>query len=148
MINELKKLCSLNAASGRENEVRDYIIMYERILPKMMKQYAPQVYYWPASPSSGGSFDNPRDENRGDVHYWDVWHGNMPFSEYRKFYFRYLSEFGFQSFPSAKTVETFTDNEEDKNIFSYIDGRLVVCNNILYSLYYIAIFEYFAKINR
>ena len=85
-----------------------------------MKEYAPQVFYQSASPSSGGSFDDPRDENRGDVHYWDVWHGNKPFSEYRKFLFRYLSEFGFQSFPSRKTVETFTDDERDMNIFSYI----------------------------
>ena len=81
----------------------------------MMKELAPQVFYWPASPSSGGGFDEPQDENRGDVHYWDVWHGNKPFSEYRKFHFRYLSEFGFQSFPSKKTVETFTDDERDMN---------------------------------
>ncbi len=118
--NEMEQFVSEGTWVSKPSEVRDYIIMYERILPEMMKQYAPQVYYWPASPSSGGSFDNPRDENRGDVHYWDVWHGNKPFSQYRKFHFRYLSEFGFQAFPAVKTVETFTDNEEDKNIFSYI----------------------------
>ena len=97
--------------------------MYEQILPSMMKELAPQVFYWPASPSSGGGFDEPQDENRGDVHYWDVWHGNKPFSEYRKFHFRYLSEFGFQSFPSVKTIETITDDERDMNIFSYIMER-------------------------
>jgi len=118
--NEMEQFVKEGVWVSKDSEVRDYIIMYERILPRIMKQYAPQVYYWPASPSSGGSFDDPRDENRGDVHYWDVWHGNKPFSEYRKFYFRYLSEFGFQSFPSKKTVETFTDDERDMNIFSYI----------------------------
>ncbi len=118
--NEMEQFVKEGVWVSKDSEVRDYIIMYERILPQIMKQYAPQVYYWPASPSSGGSFDDPRDENRGDVHYWDVWHGNKPFSEYRKFYFRYLSEFGFQSFPSKKTVETFTDDERDMNIFSYI----------------------------
>ena len=118
--NEMEQFVKEGTWVSKDSEVRDYIIMYERILPQIMKQYAPQVYYWPASPSSGGSFDDPRDENRGDVHYWDVWHGNKPFSEYRKFYFRYLSEFGFQSFPSKKTVETFTDDERDMNIFSYI----------------------------
>ncbi|MGN0355380.1 MAG: glycosyl hydrolase 2 galactose-binding domain-containing protein [Muricoprocola sp.] len=118
--NEMEQFVKDRLWVSKESEVRDYIIMYERILPQIMKQYAPQVFYWPASPSSGGSFDDPRDENRGDVHYWDVWHGNKPFSEYRKFYFRYLSEFGFQSFPSKKTVETFTDDERDMNIFSYI----------------------------
>ncbi len=118
--NEMEQFVKEGVWVSKDSEVRDYIIMYERILPRIMKQYAPQVYYWPASPSSGGSFDDPRDENRGDVHYWDVWHGNKPFSEYRKFYFRYLSEFGFQSFPAKKTVETFTDDERDMNIFSYI----------------------------
>lgn len=118
--NEMEQFVKERTWVSKDSEVRDYIIMYERILPKITKQYAPQIFYWPASPSSGGSFDDPRDENRGDVHYWDVWHGNKPFSEYRKFYFRYLSEFGFQAFPSKKTVETFTDDERDRNIFSYI----------------------------
>jgi len=118
--NEMEQFVKEGTWVSKDSEVRDYIIMYERILPQIMKKYAPQVYYWPASPSSGGSFDEPRDENRGDVHYWDVWHGNKPFSEYRKFYFRYLSEFGFQSFPAKKTVEAFTDDERDMNIFSYI----------------------------
>lgn len=121
--NEMEQFVKERCWVSKDSEVRDYIIMYERILPAVMKEYAPQIFYWPASPSSGGSFDDPRDENRGDVHYWDVWHGNKPFSEYRKFFFRYLSEFGFQSFPSKKTVETFTDDERDMNIFSYIMER-------------------------
>lgn len=82
--------------------------MYEYLLPKLCRRYDPNTFYWPASPSSGGAFDKPNDENRGDAHYWDVWHGNKPFTEYRKFYFRYVSEFGFQSFPSLKTCESFT----------------------------------------
>lgn len=121
--NEMEQFVSERTWVSKDSEVRDYIIMHERILPEMMRKYAPQVFYWPASPSSGGSFDNPRDENRGDVHYWDVWHGNKLFSEYRKFYFRYLSEFGFQSFPSKKTVEAFTDDERDMSIFSHIFER-------------------------
>lgn len=121
--NEMEQFVSERTWVSKDSEVRDYIIMYERIMPRLMKKYASQVFYWPASPSSGGSFDNPRDENRGDVHYWEVWHGNVPFSEFRKFHFRYLSEFGFQSFPSKKTVETFTDDENDMNIFSYIFER-------------------------
>ena len=43
----------------------------------------------------------------------------MPFTEYRNHYFRYLSEFGFESFPCEKTVNTFT-LPEDRNIFSRI----------------------------
>ncbi|MGN0376650.1 MAG: glycoside hydrolase family 2 protein [Suilimivivens sp.] len=97
----------------------DYIKLYEYIIPKILKEEDPAAFYWPSSPSSGGNYDNPWDENRGDTHYWDVWHGNKPFTEYRKFRFRYLSEFGFQSFPCLKTVESFT-LPEDRNIFSRI----------------------------
>ncbi|MCL2662921.1 MAG: glycoside hydrolase family 2 protein [Oscillospiraceae bacterium] len=97
----------------------DYIKMFEYIIPQILEEHDPQTFYWPASASSGGSFDNPNDPDRGDVHYWDVWHGFKPFSEYRKFHFRYVSEFGFQSFPCLKTVESFT-LPEDRNIFSRI----------------------------
>jgi beta-mannosidase len=97
----------------------DYIKMYEYIFPQVVKEHDPNNFYWPSSPSSGGSLDFPRDPNRGDVHYWDVWHGNKPFSDYRNYFFRYLSEFGFQAFPCSKTVESFT-LPEDRNIFSYV----------------------------
>ncbi len=97
----------------------DYIKLYEYIIPKILKEEDPAAFYWPSSPSSGGNFDNPWDENRGDAHYWGVWHGDRPFTEYRKYRFRYVSEFGFQSFPSLKTVETFTV-PSDRNIFSRV----------------------------
>ena len=100
----------------------DYIKMFEYIIPQMLEEHNPETSYWPSSPSSGGSFENPGDPGRGDVHYWDVWHAGKPFPEYRKFYFRFLSEFGFQSFPSLKTVENYT-LPEDRNIFSYIMER-------------------------
>lgn len=121
--NEMESFVNDGVWVSKKSEVRDYIIMYERLMPSLMQELAPQVTYRPSSPSSGGSFDVPQDENRGDVHYWDVWHGNKPFSEFRKFYFRYLSEFGFQSFPSKKTIETITDDERDMNIFSYVMER-------------------------
>ena len=118
--NEMEMFVDYGLWISKPSEKRDYTILFEYIIPNMMKEYAPDVYYWPASPSSGGGFDNPNDENRGDVHYWDVWHGDKPFTEYRKFFFRFLSEFGFQSFPAEKTVDTFTDDPADKNVFSYI----------------------------
>ncbi len=104
---------------NKPSQRSDYVKMYEYIIPKVLKKYDPDTFYWPASPSSGGAFDEPNAENRGDVHYWDVWHGNKPITEYRKFYFRYVSEFGFQSFPGLKSCESFT-LPEDRNIFSYV----------------------------
>lgn len=118
--NEMEQFVKEGNWVSKPSEVRDYLIMYERLIPQVLQQYDPDTFYWPASPSSGGSFDEPQDPNRGDVHYWEVWHGNKPFSDYRNYYFRYASEFGFQSFPSMKTIETISDDPADWNIFSYV----------------------------
>lgn len=97
----------------------DYIRLFEEVLPKAVQEADGETFYWHSSPSSGGCFDNPDDANRGDTHYWDVWHGQKPFTDYRKYFFRFCSEFGFQSFPCAKTVNSFT-LEDDRNIFSRV----------------------------
>lgn len=97
----------------------DYIHLYEYIIPKIVKEEAPDTFYWPSSPSSGGNYENSQAENVGDTHYWGVWHGNEPFTAYRSHHYRFLSEFGFQSFPALQTVKRFTV-EEDRNIFSRV----------------------------
>ncbi|OPJ63541.1 beta-mannosidase [Clostridium oryzae] len=97
----------------------DYIKQFETLLPKVVKKNDPNTFYWASSPSSGGCFDDPNSENRGDVHNWEVWHGLKPFTAYRNRFCRFCSEFGFESFPSIKTVKTYT-NESDRNIFSKI----------------------------
>ncbi|MBP1755687.1 MAG: glycoside hydrolase family 2 protein [Firmicutes bacterium] len=97
----------------------DYIKQFEYVLPRAVEEVDDRTFFWPSSPSSGGCFDDPDDENRGDTHYWAVWHGLKPFKDYRKYFFRFCSEFGFQSFPSIKTVNSFTE-EEDRNIFSKV----------------------------
>lgn len=97
----------------------DYIKIFEYILPKVVKKLDSETFYWNSSPSSGGNLDFPNDFNRGDNHYWEVWHSNKPFTEYREFCFRFCSEYGFQSFPNIKTLETFAE-KEDLNIFSEV----------------------------
>lgn len=97
----------------------DYIKQFEYVLPKAVAREDNQTFFWPSSPSSGSCFDHPNDVNRGDIHYWAVWHGLKPFEDYRNYYFRFCSEFGFQSFPSIKTVNSFTQ-EGDRNIFSKV----------------------------
>ena len=117
--NEMETQTMDGAWNPSAKQKYDYIKIYEYIIPKIVKEEDPAAFYWPSSPSSGGNYDRPWDENMGDMHYWDVWHGNKPFTEYRKFKFRYLSEFGFQSFPGLKTVESFT-LPEDRNVFSRV----------------------------
>lgn len=115
--NEMEMFAKDMVYEGDYSTKAEYIRLYEHIIPHILKKYDPETFYWPASPSSGGAFDNPNDESRGDVHYWEVWHEGVPFTEYRKHFFRYVSEFGFQSFPCKKTIASFCKPEEF-NIFS------------------------------
>ena len=97
----------------------DYLRLYERILPWIAEKLAPDIFYWPSSPCSGGGFENPGDYARGDTHFWEVWHGGIPFTAYREKHFRFCSEYGFESFPSMKTIRYFAE-EEDMNCFSRV----------------------------
>lgn len=97
----------------------DYTRIFELILPRVVHKYDGETFYWMSSPSSGGSFDDPNSPDRGDQHYWEVWHSGKPFTEYRTAHFRFCSEYGFQSFPSFKTIESFT-LPQDRNIFSEV----------------------------
>lgn len=97
----------------------EYLKLYERILPDICEEYAPDTYYWPSSPSSGGGFEDSGCESKGDVHYWKVWHGGLPFTDYRNHSFRFCSEYGFESYPSVKTIKTFCE-DKDMNCFSRV----------------------------
>ena len=100
----------------KENEF-EYMKQYHIVIPEILKEVCPEIFYWSSSPSSGGYLEEPNSPDKGDCHFWEVWHGNKDFSEYKKHYFRFMSEFGFESLPSIKTIESFTE-EKDRNIFS------------------------------
>ncbi len=117
--NEMETQTLDGAWKPSKKQYCDYLKIFEYIIPRLVKEHDPERFYWPSSPSAGGNYDNPWAENVGDTHCWAVWHGNKPFTEYRKFRFSYLSEFGFQSFPCLKTVESFTE-PRDRNIFSRV----------------------------
>lgn len=108
----------------KESKVKSYIMdsymdIFEGLVPEVLEEVCPYIAYIPSSPTTCGHVIDPLNENYGDGHYWKVWHGNKPFTEYRNTYFRYLSEFGFQSFPCEKTIYSFTI-KEDRNIFSRV----------------------------
>ncbi len=118
--NEMEEaICHWEGTDGNDPEVRrDYLKLYEDILPKICKEYAPYISYTPSSPTSGGGFNNPKDYTRGDVHFWNVWNGDCEFDEYRKHKFRFCSEYGFESLPSIKTIDSFCPKDE-RNLLSY-----------------------------
>ena len=113
--NEIEEEC----AWWTDEDKKGYLDFFEGFIPKIVKKECPDISFVTSSPSTHGGFNEPQSESGGDNHYWAVWHGNLPFKEYRNHYFRFLSEFGFQSFPCNKTVEEFT-LPEDRNPFSRI----------------------------
>ena len=85
----------------------DYRKLFYGVLPEVCSALDPSRPYWPSSPSSNLEDDN-ESQKMGDVHYWQVWHASLPFSEYEKQFPRFMSEYGFQSFPQIETVNTYT----------------------------------------
>ncbi len=75
--------------------------------------------YWPSSPSGGEFLVDNNADSGGDTHIWEVWHGMKPFSYYLTRHSRFISEFGFQSFPEMRTVASYALPEE-WNLTSYI----------------------------
>ncbi len=89
----------------------DYQQIFNKILPEVLNQHLPNAFYWPSSPTAGD--DVATYESRsGDMHYWGVWHGLHPFDDFNKYLGRFMSEYGFQSFPEFKTVKKYTIPED------------------------------------
>src|SRR5256885_7171293 len=86
----------------------DYLKIFYGVLPEVCKSLDPSRPYWPSSPSSNLQ-DDPESQKMGDLHYWQVWHAAAPFTDYEKQFPRFMSEYGFQSFPQFETVATYTE---------------------------------------
>lgn len=94
-----------------------YHDIFKTILPDAVKAHGQGVPYWESSPSAkDGKF---ADWKSGDTHYWGVWWGQEPFDAYRNNIGRFMSEYGFQSFPEFSTIKTFS-TEQDWDIYSEV----------------------------
>lgn len=89
---------------AKEKLRRDYLRL-TATEEKATRAEAPDLPWWPGSPSTDGKFTNPNDHRRGDSHFWEVWHRRKPFSRYLEIRPRFNSEFGFQSFPDWETLK-------------------------------------------
>ena len=65
--------------------------------------------YWPSSPSKG--WGRPESLTEGDVHYWGVWWGELPYEVYREKVGRFNSEYGYQSYPDYQTLLKIAQGE-------------------------------------
>jgi beta-mannosidase len=96
---------------------QDYLTEFSGILPKVVARLNSETPYWPSSPSS--DYEALSDHYQsGDAHIWDVWHGRVPFSTYETHHARFVTEYGFQSFPEMSTIEAFTVPEDRTGIFT------------------------------
>jgi len=96
---------------------QDYLTEFSGILPRVVERLDAETPYWPSSPSA--DYEPLSDHYQsGDQHDWSVWHGRVPFSEYEKHHWRFVTEYGFQSFPEMRTVESFTQPEDRTGIFT------------------------------
>jgi beta-mannosidase len=85
----------------------DYKKIFHGVLPEVVAAEDPTRPYWPSSPSSNLEEDSDS-QRMGDVHYWEVWHASKPFDYYERQRPRFMSEYGFQSFPLIETVKAYT----------------------------------------
>jgi beta-mannosidase len=96
---------------------QDYLTEFSGILPRVVARLDAETPYWPSSPSADYE-ETSAHYQTGDAHIWDVWHGRVPFATYETHNARFVTEYGFQSFPEMKTVEAFTQPEDRTGIFT------------------------------
>ena len=94
-----------------------YDRLFKTILPQQVATYQPGVFYFHSSPIS--NWGKPEEFTRGDNHYWGVWHGMEWFEAFNTHIPRFMSEYGFQSFPGMETIRTFA-TKDDYDIFSNV----------------------------
>ncbi|GAM90819.1 hypothetical protein ANO11243_088640 [Dothideomycetidae sp. 11243] len=85
--------------------------IYEKLLPDIVSEHAPNVAYHPGSPWGDGKPSS--DPTVGDLHQWNVWHGTQ--EKYQIFDTlggRFNSEFGMEAFPHIDTIKWYVTDPE------------------------------------
>ena len=81
------------------------------ILANAVKDCDPlQRPYITTSPLYG--WGHPECVTHGDSHYWGVWWGEEPFEKYAEKTGRFMSEYGFQSYPMITTIRRFCPEDQ------------------------------------
>ncbi len=95
-----------------------YDRLFEQLLPMVVDTYDGTRPYWPSSPSKG--WGRPESLTQGDVHYWGVWWGELPYEVYREKVGRFNSEYGYQSYADLQTMKDAAGNDAHfKTLCSY-----------------------------
>jgi beta-mannosidase len=106
--------------SGKSMPEPDYLKLFDELIPSVVNAEDGVTAYWPSSGHTpGAGRGDCYDDGAGDAHYWSVWFGNQPIESQRDWKCRFMSEFGFQSFPEPRTVDSFTA-PEDRSLVNWI----------------------------
>lgn len=87
-------------------------------LPKVVEEHHPGACYRKSSPYADDK--GTRNHAVGDMHYWEVWQGHKPLSQFNKERSRFFSEYGFQSFPEFESIKRYAPFPEDWNLTSEV----------------------------
>ncbi len=108
----------------------DYLTVFSGIIPTLVARYAPEAVYWPSTPSA--DYEETKDRNyrlledgddvggneeSGDTHDYTIWASKkeiprVPFDSEENRHYRFVTEYGFQSFPEMRTIDSFTLPED------------------------------------
>jgi beta-mannosidase len=91
---------------------KDYQRVFHELLPAVVAEHDPGRFYTRSSPSANDDAVIPDTVGFGDMHYWGVWHAEKPYEEYARQVSRFMSEYGFQSFPELDTVAAYAPASE------------------------------------
>ena len=91
---------------------RAYVDFFYGTLQRYMDAHA-AVPYIPSSPCGTEPFSDATDDNSGDTHLWNVWHGLKKLDYYARRDTRFLSEFGLESLPCMQSIRTFASPKDD-----------------------------------
>ncbi len=95
-----------------------YQDLFQKMLPKVVAENANNTTYYESSPRFGRY--NNKSYTEGDNHDWFVWHDEKPFEHFEEHIPRFASEYGFQSFPEWKTIQSFATDYSDLKLESEV----------------------------
>ena len=86
-----------------------YVSLFKQLIPNTLMEFTSLPYSHTSPLSNWG-----KDEfyNHGSQHYWGVWHGKDPMSDFAKKIGRFNAEYGFQSFPAYSTILKFAEKSQ------------------------------------
>lgn len=102
-------------AEQKEQISKSIHAIFDELLPEVVAKFDPKRPYHPTSPLWG--WGHPESFTEGDAHYWGVWWGEEPFEVWEAKTGRFMSEYGFQSYPKMNAIQHFT-LPEDRSLHS------------------------------